>query len=420
MRLLPLAFSLASVAFLYLAVERWRGKLAAAWSALFLGASHFFLSFSCQLRGYSLSVLTTAVGLFLILGFLESRRLSYLLLYALTGFVSVGVIPSNLLPMGALGLWAAIEMARQGWLKERSGRVQSVLVVAAPALGMFWHLWHPGVRRQFLEHLSTGKPPGSEYAVQVLGELGVGVFRDVLWLTPLMAFGLLLLMSRPGSEPGGKDWSFRVFVAAAILPLVSVYFVSLYPRNFISFLPWWFAILGISVNRSCAFLTKRWPRLQLPLVGLLLTWVLLAVVRELRVPAHYREHFALKRPQGTYYQYYQVDYHPSWVVRFLDEQDTPARRAVAFAGEDSDPVSLEFYARYFSNFRGFHGVGKSGDRKGFAEGVSDRWKIYLISNSLDNAWGLLGQLSDRQFDRDDLELAFDTGFYKVFSLRPTE
>jgi hypothetical protein len=322
--------------------------------------------------------------------------------------------------MGALGLWAAIEMARQGWLRERSGRVQAALVVAAPAAGMFWYLWHPGVRRQFFEHLATGKAPGSGYAGQVLADLGVGVFLDVLWLTPLLALGLALLLCRPGSEPGGKPWNFRTFAAAAVLPLASVCFLSLYSRNFISFLPWWFAILGIAAGRACGFLTERWPRLQLALVGLLLVWALLAVVRELRFPDHYRALYGLKRPQGTYYQYYQVDYHPLWVVRFLDEEDSPARRAIAFAGEDSDPVSLEFYARYFSDFTGFFSVGKAGDREAFAQGVFGRWNVFLVSNNADNARRLLGQLTDRQFEPGDLEPAFDTGFYKVFRLRLAE
>ena len=333
-RVLPWLFSIASVVVLFLAVRSWRGTGAAAWAAVLMGTSHFFLSFSCQVRGYSLSALWGAIGLLLAFRFLSRPSLLSLIPYSLTALAAVGTIPTNLLVFMALGLWAVIELWRSGKLRDRTGFTAVAAFLVSPPAGMVWYLWHPRVRADFWHHASAAAP-GLGSAARFLAELGYAVFVDLLWLLPLIAFGVYFSVRE--SRKGGM----ALFAVFSALPLAAICLKPLFPRNLFPLLPWWFASLGILADIAVTGLRAWRPILRWLSPAALGLVVVLSCYREATFDRHYRERSVGLHPQGPYYQYYQVDYHPTAVIEFLKRQ-AAAEGAVAFV-DSSDPYSMKFH-----------------------------------------------------------------------------
>ena len=363
-RVLPWLFSIASVVVLFLAVRSWRGTGAAAWAAVLMGTSHFFLSFSCQVRGYSLSALWCAIGLFLVFRIPSRPSFLSLVTYARTALAAVGTIPTNLLVFMALGLWAVIELWRSGKLRERTGFTAAAVFLVSPPAGILWYLWHPGVRADFWHHASAAAP-GLGSAARFLAELGHAVFVDLLWLLPFVALGIYFRVRAsekeglaPGDEIGcqtglaaapksGPDHGTRkrgiaLFAVCSLLPLTAIGLKPLFPRNLFPLLPWWFASLGILADSAMAGLRARRPNLQWLSPAALGLVVAFSCYREATFDRHYREQSMGLHPQGPYYQYYQVDYHPTAVIEFLKRQ-AAAEGAVAFV-DSSDPYSMKFHS----------------------------------------------------------------------------
>lgn len=277
LRLLPWLCTLGGVALIYQSVKLWRGPAAALWAALLLGSSHCFLYYSCQLRGYPLSYLEYGLGLYLMLKLLQKPSAWKLAAYNLVVILSVGTLPTNLIPFFCLGLWGALALYRTGELKTGEGKLIAVSLLLSPIGGMLWYFWHPTVREQFFWHAMSAH--SNRAAVELLLATLNRTFRDWLWLIPFFASGIYLSCIRGRTKVEiEQPWSFGWFAAAVFLPLLGGYFLAYYPRNFSPLITWWCVVLGVLINESCKAIISRWPKLRpLPVVLLIILCSLSAV-----------------------------------------------------------------------------------------------------------------------------------------------
>jgi hypothetical protein len=229
-----------------------------------------------------------------------------------------------------------------------------------------------------------------------------------------MALGLFLWGFSTGRRRGVRPWSFGGFLLVTLLPLGLVGLFSMNARHLFPLVPWWFAVLGILTEEGLAWPSARWPQLGRNQTALALLVVILACRREIAFPSDFRHRFEGERPQDVYYQYYQVDFHPSEVVRFL-RSVAPPHAAMAFA-DDSDPFALEFYA----HLDGFDSLYRADDPESnsvFEHGWTLRAGIYLVARSSGSAWDMLGRLTSWEMPPDCLQKVLDTGYFKVYELR---
>lgn len=280
LRLLPWVFSIGSVAILYAVVEARRGRGAAVWACLLYATSHFFLWHACQLRGYALSCLEVSAGLLLAHHIILRPSAGRLALFCLLAAVAVGTVPTNLVTFSCIGLWAAVELRRQGLEKTGRWAAKSAALVAAPLPGLVFYLWHPVVREQFFSHsvnASTWKDVASLY-----GELAEKYLADFVWVLPLLAAGIAMALMRDAAsdEVSGKPRRFLVFFVASLLPLAGGLFLAYYSRNFVPLIPWWSAGLGMAMDEVCVWLKSRGRRWRWIPVLLLSALVAAAAWRE--------------------------------------------------------------------------------------------------------------------------------------------
>jgi hypothetical protein len=412
LRLLPWASSVAAVAFLYLGVQSWRGRRAALWASLLMGTSHLFLSFSCQLRGYSLAALGLSLGLYLVFRLLERRRAIDVALCAGVMILAVGVLPTSFLPLICLSSWASFELARLGALRNEKGRITCEVLLAAPVLGMGWYLLPPKVCRQFLAVYSSRLLP--EAPQNPLTDLSYGLLIDALWLVPLMVLGLFLWGFSARPRRVARPWSFGAFLLVNLLPLGLVCLFSMNARHLFPLIPWWYAAFGILVEDGLAWPSARWPELGRNQTAFALLLVILACQREVTFSSDFRQRFEGERTQDVYYQYYQVDFRPSEVVRFLKDA-APPHASMAFT-DDGDPFALEFYG-HLDGFDCIYRAEDPGSRSLFELGWTRQCGLFLVARSRGSAWDMLGRLASWEMPPDSLREVLDTGYFKVYELR---
>ena len=416
LRLLPLSCSAAAVGVLYCAVRDWRGRYAALWAALLLCTSQFFLNFCCQLRGYSLSALWTSLALFLGLRIVRRPTTACIAGYAVVSVLAVGTVPTNLVVFVFLGAWCVLALLRGGHLSQLGGKLASGVLVLAPPAGMGWYLRNGTLREQFFGHLGHGRenvlsPVGS--ATNLIAQLGHAVCVDFLWLLPLAAFGVLVLVLRESEATRERRWEVPLMFAAAAGPLLASLAVSLFPRNLYPMLPWWYALLGVCLEESSTWLIARRPGLHSALRALLPLLVTLACVRQLSIESRYEERFEGERPQGAYYQYYQARFHPTTVVSYLAQVDA-RDRVIAFQDE-SDTVALEFLCKTVSFDRLYRSTAPESARV-FVHAWLAHKRVFLISNSRTNALAALSAICPREIPLPGITKVHDSGFFDIYEV----
>ncbi|MDA1137223.1 MAG: hypothetical protein O3B01_01455 [Planctomycetota bacterium] len=412
-RILPWLISAATVGLLFLAVDYWKGRRASVCAALLLACSHAFINFSCHIRGYGLSALWSALGLMLLIRYLTRvGRTVDLILYALVAVLAVGTVPTNLLLFGGLGVWAAVEIYRAGGLSKQEGKIALVIVLLSPALGMVWYLWHQIVRAQFFDHASGGSST-LDGICEVLGQLLFALFIDYLALVPLFLWGSYVLIQRSRSGDSGRTLSVAWFLGCSLLPLFSLILKVPYSRNFFPAFPFWFAASGIILAEGIDSLERIRRQFRWIEPGLAAFLVLMSFQREWNFPAHYRKHFTQQRPQSLYYQYYQVDFHPIAVVKFLLKRGRKERLS-AFIDE-SDPYSIKFHSILFG-FEHLYRKGEEHTQEAFTRALKEAHSIYLISSSAEMAASLVDDLNPVGNSTGRPEMVCDTGFFKVYRI----
>lgn len=67
-------------------------------------------------------------------------------------------------------------------------------------------------------------------------------------------------------------------------------------------------------------------------------------------------------------------------------------------------------------FESLYSASGPGGQDAFAIALARQWDIYLVSNSPLNARFMLRALTPLEFSLTDLDLAIDTGYFKVYKL----
>ena len=185
LRLLGLLLTLCALPALFIAGRTIAGARAGALAALVLGSSQVAGNFAAQLRGYGLSIALIAVclaaaALWCKSGLRDRRALA---VYGLSGALALWTVPSNLVFVAVVGLWALLLarpwrqpalLARTAWL-------------ALPLLGLLGYL---PVRVQLAAWVDS--PLWRDYAGFLAVYSRDVLFTDLAWLLPvaaLLAFG---------------------------------------------------------------------------------------------------------------------------------------------------------------------------------------------------------------------------------------
>ena len=412
-RLLPWAFATGSVAATFAAVNRGWGPRAARWSAFLWGTSHVFASFACQVRGYSLSALLVALCLLFAVRWLLQPGSRDRFYYVVTAVFAVGVIPTNLLILGAMGLWVVLESAGR---EPRGSRLRTACAalpwLAGPGLGLLWYVWHPSVRADFFGHVPA-RAAGMGHVAAIFQELGGAALVDLWWLSPLFCLGAVVCAASARSRKG--PLALRFFLIAALVPLLGAWRVPLYARNYFPLLPWWYALLGIAAGAGTAWLGHWRPKLrQLPtlLIPLL---VVAACMREATFPEKFRKRFAGQKVDGLYYHYSQVDFCPCDAMAILSELNSS--EPVAAFIDESDMVALDFCG-VLLGFDTYYPINDARSRTVLKKCLARRWTAYVVATSLPNAHRVLDELADGRDRAGRLSLEADTGFFKLFRWHP--
>ena len=326
LRLLGLLLTLCALPALFLAGRAIAGARAGALAALVLGCSQVAGNFATQLRGYGLSITLIAVclagaALWCKSGLRDRHALSA---YGLSGALALWTVPSNLVFVAVVGLWAM--------LLARPWRQPALLVhmawLALPLLGLLGYL----PVRADLEHWASFELWG-EYSgfLAVLGhDLLLG---DLPWLAPVV---LVLAV-------GARRWpvpraAWLLLLACALTLLAPLAGPVPWPRNYVPLL----APLALVGGLLLDVIAARAPGgvasvLVLPLATLL-SRPLLAPAPDIDAAAD-----AEARPGELMSPYYlRDDYRPAVALRpLLDERLPP--RSVLLA---RNTVSLELRSQF--------------------------------------------------------------------------
>jgi hypothetical protein len=325
-RIFSLLLTSLAIPGLYLAGRALGRREIGLFAAIIFASSHIVGDFSAQLRGYSLSM--GLIGL--TLGFAAmwwkqdyaARR--YALGYVICSTLAIGVIPTNIIFVGAVAGWLLFAGAM--WRRPDRWRVTSVL--ASPLFGLAIYL--PVWRQMAASAASMNPTTYGNFLQETAGALFV---YDMPWSLPLVAGGLWLLRGRESFFP--FLWLAAIIMATFAAPLL---FPAPFSRNYVPVIPL-VALLGgwslaTLVNARAPF---NW------LHGTRLAMVVLAVVALVAAREATLGHFESQRwaqakgkPQNLLDHYHQHDrYNPAEVLAYL-AQTPPGSLIVA-----ADDVAMD-------------------------------------------------------------------------------
>jgi hypothetical protein len=307
-RIFSLMLTSLAIPGLYLAGRALGRREIGLFAAIIFASSHIVGDFSAQLRGYSLSM--GLIGL--TLGFAAAwwkqdcaaRR--YALGYAICGALAIGVIPTNVIFVGAVAGWLLFA----GAMWRRPDHWPVIGVLAAPLLGLAIYL--PVWRQMAASAASMNATTYGNFVQETTGALFV---YDMPWFLPLVAGGLWLLRGRESFFP--FLWLAAIIVATLAAPLL---FPVPFSRNYVPVIPLVALLGGWSLATLCN--TQRWfgwnsaKRFSIVIVAVLS----LATGREMLLGQYESQRWvtASGKPQNLLDQYYQsLRYNPAEVLAYL-------------------------------------------------------------------------------------------------------
>jgi hypothetical protein len=240
LRLPCMAFGLVVIVLAVRSWRRWLGAELSCLAGVTLAISPVFGAFACEFRGYSLTMLLSAVAVQGLAEMSDGRLRRGLWLQVPALFLLPLVIPSNVLLAFAHALFIALW---PGWPGSRRARLAAALTLAtAGALGLSYYLtlWD-----QFIKvlHETTGWSSG----LRVLGAVALGVWAHLGWAG--IALPVAAFRRRPPDpdRSGQRTWAalyagcIAVPVLATMLgnytnaPFPRVYLLYLLPLTFAAF-----------------------------------------------------------------------------------------------------------------------------------------------------------------------------------------
>jgi hypothetical protein len=388
LRLLPFACGLLTVWLICAGWWRWLGRRMALLAGLLFAISPVFAAFAYQFRGYSLSMLLSALLLSGNMELVYGCRRRGLWLSCLSAGLLPVVIPANALVVAGQVVFLALAGVRRGFWPRVWRNALPVGLAGGTGLAYYLSIW-PQFRRVLAQ------TSGWDSAPAVLGNL---VLAMAAHLGPLLVlFGVLCLsmlpacsrqaavLARVTEAPGEKRFGVAeawTLLAASLLPAVLVLLVLRpvpYPRVFLVCLPVWsFAVAALVRSLACLA--------RLPARLLAVAFLLNGVMWERGSDWLTQRQMA----KGEYSQNLLQQYY-----RNARDLSTIAARLTDAAASDPQRVVLsnfhDFVAlRYYLLLRGFPpaqilGVGQSLSARFQHDYAGAGWTWVVVATSPENA-----------------------------------
>ena len=337
-RLFPALMALATPLLLF---SVWR-KVLGPFSA-FLVSFCFCLSLPFQInataiRGYLLSFLLVLAAFELARRWQENNRPLFLYLYFGVAFLAVGTIPSNLLPLLAVGAYFLPECGFNPFSK----KFLLLFVLPLPAFLLFYG----PILQSFLHVLSLkeGWSNGLAAAYCTYGAFACAVL-------PLLFFALAgaIWKWRKSSATARLRGSWRFLCLLVPLPVFLILPAAPFPRVFFPFWPLWLFLLGLLVREFFSSLELRRERTACGIffMGIILCSIGGLGARDWR--AELAGTFVKKGGLDDFFDpyYMRSDFKPFTVAIALAEfsKDLKVSPEV-FVSFDADPYPLVFYGKF--------------------------------------------------------------------------
>ena len=338
-RVLSLLFAMGGTALLLALRQRMRKKI--LWSDLWVlcafALSPVFCNYGTALRGYAMSWMWIALALHGAYDIFHDRTTRGFLIYSLAALGAVGTVPTNLLALGAAGLYA-LPWSRRDFL--RDGRVWGLAAVPFLALALFYLPIGEAFLKTFTLH-----------------EGFHGRFRALalFYGAVLVTFGILL-----GAEvlrwQAADEWRLR-WARAAVWLLPFPAFFCLHQAPFPRVLSTLFPVFILLLCDGLA--TVRWTRGKV--LGGVAAWAAVQVLLNLEMgPLAARAGFSC----------YEDDYLAPWYMardysirKTVEEFRRHLEIRTLFLSFNSDPCPLLFYAvleDYHADFQADLPLGRVG------------------------------------------------------------
>ena len=397
LRLLPLLTYLAALPVAMLAARRIGGAGSAAAAGLLFALSTVAANFATQLRGYAPSWLFVSAVLWCALNANEPKRLRWRLGYVLACVVSVGLLPSNLLLVLAIGVACCLRLlVLHGWRASGARSAVGVLLLG-PFLGL---LLYAPVFGSLLENAQYGF---SDWSRRELASAWlVGTLFDFRYLVPLVAAGLAL-----GARDALAHWRDGRREEAAQFVLVSALLCGLggvllvmphtpFPRTFVPYLPAWLCALGWCIAQCVAAVTRRERIVPAALVA-----GLAAIAMWAARPLPECRGATSAIGTGGYdlcYQYFRDRYRPELVVTAWIE-----------LGRPDVPIAADYEATYALSVLGVPGL-QVHEYRNFPQREGAPAPM-LVAHQPERVPEMLGHLG---VGSTPYRLLVDTGYFKVY------
>ncbi|MBI1286749.1 MAG: hypothetical protein GC178_04145 [Flavobacteriales bacterium] len=264
LRLAQGLLAIGTCVYTFLTVKRFFSERYASLAAIILASTIPFLNFSLQLRGYNMSMLFVSMVIYHGWSYLESRKLSHLILTGLTSFFLLYTIPSNVYFLFGLSAVIGIDWLLQFREKGGNEKMKKGEKEKKPSLFSFPHLWvlaaigigagitfvaYQPVMEQLLDNRFVSKaPPERAFVLTTVFPSVMKAFFSFRWLLliPILG-GLFFWLTK--KELAFDRRKLAYVLVAFLLPFVFLYVHDKVPfeRTFVHLAPV-FAILlaGIS------------------------------------------------------------------------------------------------------------------------------------------------------------------------------
>ena len=397
LRLLPLLTYLAAVPVTMLAARRIGGAGGAVAAGLLFALSTAAANFATQLRGYAPSWLFVSVALWCALNANEPKRVRWWLGYGLACMASVGLLPSNLLLVLAIGVACCLRLlVLHGW-RESGARSAAGVLLLGPFLGL---LLYAPVFGSLLENAQYGF---SNWSRQELASAWLqGTVFDFRYLVPLFAAGLALGAQQALHRwrDGQREEAAQFVLVAALLCGLGVVLLVMphtpFPRTFVPYLPAWLCALGWCLARCVSAAMQRER-----LVPALLVAGLAAAAMWMARPLPECRGARSAIGTGEYdlcYQYFRDRYRPELVVTAWMEMGRP-----------DVPIAADYEATYALSVLGVPGLQVHEYRNFPQRDLAPAPMV--VAHEPARVPGMLGHLG---VGSTRYRLLVDTGYFKVY------
>ncbi|MFH1958519.1 MAG: hypothetical protein ABIJ15_08615 [bacterium] len=314
-------------------------------AALLLASSHVFLSFSCQIRGYALTVFLSAVALSCFFKILQnpSGNAKLFGIYIITGALSVGVLPTNILFFASLSLYALIHFDIVPKKIFSKNVIGALMFFIGPLLGFLFYVL---IGDRLIRNMHfAGLMSSFKHAAVLSAQIFYYLFKDLLFLLPFLIGGFLLLFRGLFKDAGDVEkkefWMSAVFFLFPFV-LVGASRLTVFQRNLLVMLPAWFLAAVILLRMSVKFILCRFKRGNYKTVLNIIAAavVISAFITETRLGREARRE---KKAQDVYYQYYNSPkFLPGRTVTAL--KSFQREKKLIVITDESDLLSLKFYS----------------------------------------------------------------------------